>query len=441
MSLAPGTRLGAYEVIALVGAGGMGEVYRARDARLGREVAIKVIAAGFSADTDRVQRFEQEARASATLNHPNILAVYDVGTHEPSAGSGQAVPYIVSELLDGETLRDRLSSGPLPVRKTIDLGIQIAQALAAAHEKRIIHRDLKPENIFINKDGRAKVLDFGLAKLTQSDSPIVAGTNVPTTPAGNLTHAGVMLGTIGYMAPEQVRGQAVDHRADIFSLGAILYEMLSGTRAFHGTTSIDTVSAILKEDPPDLPVSERHIPPALCRVIDRCLEKNAAARFGTADDLAFALDALSTQSGVASVADVSLPAARKFPRERLAWAGVVAVCLLGLAATLPSAVARWRDGGVPSARPVRFSILPPTDGTFAQGSSVTVSPDGTTAAFVGSAKDVENLIWIRSLGALDARPLPGTNGVFQPFWSPDSRHIAFFAEGKLKKIDAAGGPV
>ena len=340
MSLTPGARLGAYEIVALLGAGGMGEVYRARDTRLGREVAIKVIPATFSADTDRLQRFEQEARAAAALNHPNILAVHDVGTYDPSTGSGQAVPYIVSELLDGETLRERLNSGPLPVRKTIDLGIQIAHALAAAHEKGIVHRDLKPENIFVNKDGRAKVLDFGLAKLTQSDSPIVAGTNVPTTPAGNLTHAGTMLGTIGYMAPEQVRGQAVDHRADIFSLGAILYEMLSGTRAFHGTTSIDTVSAILKEDPPDLPIAERQIPPALARIIDRCLEKNAAARFGTADDLAFALDALSTQSGVASVVDVSLPAARKFPRERLAWAAAVAVCVVGLAVTLPSAVCR-----------------------------------------------------------------------------------------------------
>ena len=235
MSLAPGARLGAYEIVSLLGAGGMGEVYRARDTRLGRDVAIKVIPPGFSADPDRLQRFEQEAHAAAALNHPNILAVYDVGTHDPSAGSGQAVPYIVSELLEGETLRERLSAGPLPVRKAIELGIQIAQALAAAHEKGIVHRDLKPENIFINKDGRAKVLDFGLAKLTQSESPIVAGTNVPTTPAGNLTQAGVMLGTIGYMAPEQVRGQAVDHRADLFSLGAILYERRS--RAARDPTS------------------------------------------------------------------------------------------------------------------------------------------------------------------------------------------------------------
>jgi serine/threonine protein kinase len=287
MALSAGTRLGAYEIVALLGAGGMGEVYRARDTRLGREVAIKVIPATFSTDTDRLQRFEQEARAAAALNHPNILSVHDVGSH---AGA----PFIVSELLEGETLRERLSSLPLPVRKTIEIGLQVAQALAAAHEKGIVHRDLKPENIFINKDGRAKILDFGLAKLTQTESSLVAGTNVPTTPAGNPTQAGLMLGTVGYMAPEQVRGQSVDHRADIFALGAILYEMLSGTRAFRGETSIDAVSAILKEDPPDLPIAEKHIPPALARIIDRCLEKNPGARFASAADLAFALEALSS---------------------------------------------------------------------------------------------------------------------------------------------------
>src|SRR5687768_11685379 len=304
MSLSAGTKLGAYEIVALLGAGGMGEVYRARDTRLGREVAIKVIPAAFSADVDRLQRFEHEARATATLNHPNILAVHDVGTH-------QGAPFIVSELLEGETLRDRLNSGPLPVRKTIELGIQIAQALAAAHEKGIIHRDLKPENIFINKDGRAKVLDFGLAKLTQADSPFIAGTNVPTSPAANVTQPGVMLGTVGYMSPEQVRGHAVDQRADIFALGAVLYEMLSGARAFRGATSIDTVSAILKEDPPDLPIAERHIPPALARIIDRCLEKNAAARSASSADLAFALEALSSHSGTVSMAVGAAPVHRK----------------------------------------------------------------------------------------------------------------------------------
>jgi eukaryotic-like serine/threonine-protein kinase len=324
MSLAPGARLGAFEIVSLVGAGGMGEVYRARDTRLGRDVAIKVIPAALIGDSDRLQRFEQEARATATLNHPNILAVYDIGSHD-------GAPYIVSELLDGETLRERVAAGPLPVRKAIELGIQIAQALAAAHGKGIVHRDLKPENIFINKDGRAKILDFGLAKLTQSDAPLMAGTNVPTTPGGNLTQAGVMLGTIGYMAPEQIRGQAVDHRADIFAFGAILYEMLSGTRAFKGDTTIDTVSAILKEDPPDLPVAERHIPPAMARIIDRCLEKSAALRFHSMHDLAIALETLSSHSeSVVAMPAPAAPVGRQ--RAWLPWTLATITSLAAIAA-------------------------------------------------------------------------------------------------------------
>jgi serine/threonine protein kinase len=259
----------------------MGEVYKARDARLGREVAIKILPAAFSSDPDRLHRFEQEARAAAALNHPNILAVHDIG-------SDGGTTYIVSELLEGQTLREVLADGALPVRKAVNHAVQICHGLAAAHDKGIVHRDLKPENLFITPDARVKILDFGLAKLTHGEPAIAGVTAIPTSPPD--TVPGVVLGTVGYMSPEQVRGLAADHRSDIFALGAILFEMLAGRRAFTGETPADTMTAILKEDPPDPPVVEQHIPPALTRLVDRCLEKSPAARFQTASDLAFALE-------------------------------------------------------------------------------------------------------------------------------------------------------
>src|SRR3984885_1632177 len=236
MALASGMKLGPYDIQSLLGAGGMGEVYRAHDSRLNRTVAIKVLPASFSADRDRLQRFAQEARAAAALNHPNILSIFDIGDQE-------GAPYVVSELLEGETLRDRLKTGLLSSRKAIDYALQVARGLAAAHEKGIVHRDLKPENLFLTKDGRVKILDFGLAKLTQAES----GVHTSMATASHGTEAGIVLGTAGYMSPEQVRGQALDARSDIFSFGAILYEMLSGKRAFHGDTPADTMSSILKE--------------------------------------------------------------------------------------------------------------------------------------------------------------------------------------------------
>src|SRR5256886_1859533 len=242
MMLSVGTKLGPYELLAPLGAGGMGEVYRARDTRLGRDVAVKVLPSSYSDDKERLQRFEQEACATGALNHPNILIVHDIGTHDGS-------PYVVSELLEGETLRQRISGAALAQRRAIDYALGIAHGLAAAHEKGIVHRDLKPENIFITKDRRVKILDFGIAKLTQAEGTR-SQTDIPTRRVD--TGPGVVLGTVGYMSPEQVRGQAVDHRSDIFSFGAILYEMLSGRRAFHGESAADTMSAILKEDPPDL---------------------------------------------------------------------------------------------------------------------------------------------------------------------------------------------
>jgi eukaryotic-like serine/threonine-protein kinase len=287
MNLTSGTKLGPYEIVSLLGAGGMGEVYRARDSRLRREVAIKVLPQALSLDADRMRRFEQEALATAALNHPNILAVFDIGTSDGS-------PYVVSELLEGETLRDRLRSGSIAMRKALDYAMQIAQGLAAAHEKGIIHRDLKPENLFLTKDGRLKILDFGLAKLTQVDP----GSNPSmATVTHGATEAGMVMGTAGYMSPEQVRGQTLDPRSDIFSFGAILYEMLSGKRAFHGATPADTMSSILKEDPPELSETNRNVSPALERIVQHCLEKNPESRFHSASDIAFDLEHLSGLSG------------------------------------------------------------------------------------------------------------------------------------------------
>jgi serine/threonine protein kinase/Tol biopolymer transport system component len=279
MPLAPGTRLSQYEILAPIGAGSMGEVYRARDSRLDRDVAIKVLPDLVSSEPERLQRFETEAKAAAALNHPNILAVYQMGTY---AG----VPYLVSELLEGMTLTESIRRGPLPLRRAIDYGVQIAHGLAAAHEKGIVHRDLKPDNLFVTKDGRIKILDFGLAKVIQPKESL-------TSAAPTLTIPGVAMGTMGYMSPEQVRGLATDHRTDIFAFGAILYEMVMGKRSFERPTSADTISAILNEEPPPISDLAPETPIALQKVVLRCLEKNAEQRFQSASDLAFALEALS----------------------------------------------------------------------------------------------------------------------------------------------------
>jgi len=322
MNLPSGTKLGPYEIISLVGAGGMGEVYRARDARLRRDVAVKVLPKAFSLDADRMRRFEQEALATAALNHPNILAVFDIGTSDGS-------PYVISELLEGETLRERLRSGPVPQRKALDYAMQMANGLAAAHEKGILHRDLKPENLFLTKDGRVKILDFGLAKLTQRD-PGSETSMATATHQG--TEAGLVMGTAGYMSPEQVRGMTLDARSDIFSFGAILYEMLSGKRAFHGNTPADTMSAILKEEPADLSETNRNISPALERIVHHCLEKSPESRFHSASDIAFDLGHLSGLSGAtAKIAAAVAAETTPQPRRKLLFAsatGIAAACLL-----------------------------------------------------------------------------------------------------------------
>jgi len=328
MTLASGTKLGPYEIAGAIGAGGMGEVYRARDTRLGRDVAIKVLPASFASDAERLRRFEQEARAAGALNHPNILAIYDIGTHD-------GAPFLVTELLEGETLGERLRSGPLPVRKALDAAIQAAHGVAAAHEKGIIHRDLKPANIFLTNDGRLKILDFGLAKLTQRDASGIGETLAPTRTAGPVTQtdAGAVLGTVGYMSPEQVRGKPVDARSDLFALGTILYEMLSGQRAFAKDSSADTMAAILKEEPPELSGEGTRIPPAVERVVRHCLEKNATERFQSARDLAFALESLAGSSTTSARAQPPTVAVNQRRRRRLLFAaiGTAGLVIVGIA--------------------------------------------------------------------------------------------------------------
>jgi serine/threonine protein kinase len=324
MPLAPGTHFGPYEILAPLGAGGMGEVYRARDTRLGRDVAIKVLPAGFARDADRLRRFETEARTIATLNHPNILSIHDIGTHD-------GAPFLVSECLEGHSLRQELSTGALPLRRSVDYGTQIAHGLAAAHDKGIIHRDLKPENVFVTQDGRVKILDFGLAKLAR---PEAASEDEATLAlAAQDTSPGVVLGTVGYMSPEQVRGEPADARSDIFALGAILYEMLSGRRAFRRDTSAETMTAILKEDPGDFSVSTKPIAPALERTVRRCLEKKPLQRFQSARDLAFDLEGIS---GVSTATATSATAPGSQPRKWLLplAAGVLLLVFGGLAGWL-----------------------------------------------------------------------------------------------------------
>src|SRR2546430_13641928 len=430
MTIGTGTRLGRYEIRAKIGEGGMGEVYRARDTQLGRDVAVKVLPSTSSVDEPRLSRFEQEASAASALNHPNILIVHDIGSHEGS-------PYVVSELLEGETLRKRISGAPLAQRRAIGYALEIANGLAAAHEKGIVHRDLKPDNIFITKDGRVKILDFGIAKLTQAEGSR-SQTDIPTRRVN--TDPGVVMGTVGYMSPDQVRGQAVDHRSDIFSFGAILYEMLSGRRAFHGESAADTMSAILKEDPPDLSDTNQNISPALERLVNHCLEKNPEARFHSASDLAFALEALSGSAPVSSQTMTAISAVPISARlvKHLPWivAGIFAV---GMLMTIALLISSFKPTPTRT-NVIRAAILPPAGANYLPRNQFAISPDGLRLAFVGRSGDGKQLLWVRSLGAPTAQPLAGSDDATFPFWSPDSRFVGFFAQTKLKKIEASGGP-
>ena len=425
MTLIPGTKVGPFEILSRIGAGGMGEVYRAKDARLGREVAIKVLPSYFCRDLGRLRRFEQEARAAGALNHPNILTVYDVGTHE-------GAPYLVTELLEGSTLREQLRASPLPSRKGTECAIQIAQGLAAAHDKGIVHRDLKPENIFVCRDGRTKILDFGLAKLT---APEAEDATVTGLELKDETGVGVVLGTAGYMSPEQVRGEKADDRSDIFSFGVVLYEMLSGQRAFAGQSAADRASAILKEDPPDLRSTGRSISPGLERIVRHCLEKDPAQRFQSARDLAFNLETVSTESGTGAAAPEAIRRKKRIPIE---W--VIAVL-----AVLAAAGGGWWYRGTlrPSHRDVTFLRL--TDFAGLEDSPA-LSPDGKSVAFVSDSSGSRQ-IWIRLLAGGPPLQITHDSGEhLEPRWSQDSAAIIYYSpppegdvQGALWEIPALGG--
>jgi len=386
MALTSGTKLGPYEIVSLVGAGGMGEVYRARDSRLRRDVAVKILPPSFAQDADRLRRFEQEVRVVGALNHPNILAIYDTGSHNGS-------PYLVSELLEGDTLRKHMEGSSLPQRKAIDYGTQLARGLAAAHEKGVVHRDLKPDNVFVLHDGRIKILDFGLAKLTREDAIGTASPELQTVDHHSNTVPGQVLGTVGYMSPEQVRGQPTDHRTDIFALGAILYEMLSGKRAFKRDSSVETLNAILKEEPEELQEVSPNLAPGLDRVVRHCLEKNPAQRFQSASDVAFDLESLSNQSGTGS----HLRAVTDQRKSYWKQAAVVLVVLLALAGTYYAA-----RNNAPLLTP-HFHQL-----TFQRGSiyGAKFAPDGQSivysAAWNGAQKEQ---VYTTRTDALMSRPI------------------------------------
>ncbi len=421
MSLPPGTPLGPYHIVAPLGAGGMGEVYRARDERLGRDVAIKVLPADVAADPDRLARFEREARAAAALDHPNILAVYDVGSHE-----GQA--YLVTQLLEGKTLREGIELGPLVARKAAELGVQIGRGLAAAHERGIVHRDLKPSNVFVTNDGVVKILDFGLARLTHLEAGASGRASASTEPG--LTGARAILGTVGYMAPEQVRGLPVDHRADIFAFGCVLYEMLAGRRAFAKDSAVETMGAILHEDPPPLEGSGRQIPPALVSVVQRCLEKRPEDRFQSAHDVAFAIEALSPGASGVPLRLLSRP--WRWRRWSALAAGCVALGLLFVGL-------RWFVGrdALPDFEPRQVTTRPGVE------SEPAISPSGQEIAYCATEAGNSD-IWVTDIrGGRPLRLTTEASAEHSPCWFPDGSAVAFVSdrsgEAAIWKMPRLGG--
>ena len=423
MPVSPGSRIGPYEVTSAIGAGGMGEVHRARDTRLGRDVAIKVLPALYSRDPDRLRRFEQEARAASALNHPGILTIHDFGEHD-------GAPYVVAELLEGQTLRGRIEAGALPARKALDYAIQIARGLAAAHEKGIVHRDLKPENLFVTRDGRVKILDFGLAKLVEPGTPKTHAGDTRTLG----TEPGTVLGTVGYMAPEQVRAEPTDHRADIFAFGVILYEMLTGERAFIGHSPVETMSAILKEEPKELTRNSARIPPGIARVLTHCLEKEPAARLQSARDIAFHLESLAdAESGPSHEV---VPA----PRRRLRWA--VAPVLLLAAAGAGHAIGRARATPPPAASAVSMYRL--TDFAGLEEAPA-IAPDGKSVAFTAYVGQTRQ-IWVRLVTGGSALQLTRDEADHQaPRWARDGAALLYYSpptgdsQGTLWEVPSLGG--
>ena len=437
MSLEPGTRIGPYEVTAKIGEGGMGEVYRARDTKLDRDVALKVLPQTFTDDPDRLARFEREAKVLASLNHTNIGHIYGLEEAEPSTakgkGSGQeAVKALVLELVEGPTLADRISQGPIPIEESLAIAKQIAEALEAAHEGGVIHRDLKPANIKVRDDGTVKVLDFGLAKAAPRD---VSESSDAATITAAATQTGVAMGTAAYMSPEQARAEGLDRRTDIWSFGCVLFEMLTGRRPFEGSGISEILANVLKESP-DFTALPQHTPPLVGRLIRRCLEKDPRTRLRDMadartdlEDFALVTDPVELSSQRASVIS-----------KRLAWSiATVSVSILGIMLVAPRVYspASGRDEAG------QFVLLPPegvsVGGPFARTPAFTLSPDGQRLAFRATAGSIGS-VWLRSLDALDAAPVGGTEGASgTPGWSPDGGFLAFFADGKLKTVSVEGG--
>ena len=426
MPLTSGTKLGHYQIVAAIGAGGMGEVYRAIDPRIGREVAIKVLPPAFANDSDRLARFEQEARASGMLNHPGILSVYDVG-HQ------NGVHFLVAELLEGETMREKLGS-PLPQRKLMDYALQIARALSAAHDKGIIHRDLKPENLFVTQDGRVKILDFGLAKLTQNEAASASLSKLETGAVQSA--AGMILGTVGYMSPEQVRGKSSDARSDIFAFGTILYEMISGKRAFHGETAADTMSAILSKEPPELSETSTNFSPAILKIVEHCLEKNPAQRFQSMHDVAFYLETLS---GVSTSAAVTTPVVKSAEKKKwkttLPWTIAALMAIVAGIAWLSASKKTQSEKAVMRVQVPLDAVQRSLDNVYG---AVAISPDGRSIVYSG----VENLrmrLYLRNMDTFESRPIAGTEDGRAAFFSPDGKWLGFFTGHELKKVFLSGG--
>ena len=426
MSLEAGTKLGPYEISAPVGAGGMGEVYRAKDTRLGRDVAVKVLPAHLSASAELRQRLEREAKTISSLSHPHICMLHDVG-HQ------NGTDYLVMEFLEGETLADRLAKGALPMEQALKIGIETAGALDAAHRSGIVHRDLKPGNIMLTKAG-VKLLDFGLAKLATPDKQAVSqATSMPTAlqQSQPLTSRGTILGTFQYMAPEQIEGGEADARSDIFAFGCVLYEMLTGQKAFTGKSQASLISSIMGSDPPPISSIQPMIPASLDRIVKGCIAKEPEQRWSTAHDVMLQLQWIA-EGG--SMAGVPAPVvARRKSREKLSWA-IAAAAVLGAAAFAWGFVRRAPT--TPAL--VRFEIPVPHDVTSIDVPRI--SPDGKILAFDATDVTGKNRIWIRRLDALTAQPLAGTEGGVRPFWSPDSKYVGFVADGVMKKVDVAGGP-
>jgi serine/threonine protein kinase len=441
MTLTSGVKLGPYEILSPIGAGGMGEVYRARDTRLDRTVAIKVLNSSLASSPELRQRFEREGRAVSKLNHPHICTLYDIGRQD-------ATDYLVMEFLDGESLAERLRKGALPSSEVLKIGIEIADALDKAHRIGIVHRDIKPGNIMLTKAG-AKLLDFGLAKPLNAIASAATGNGSPpsftasptlTSPsplASPITTQGTVIGTIQYMSPEQIEGKEADARSDIFSFGATLYEMVTGKRAFQGKSQLKVASAILEDEPQPVNVVVPNIAPTLNHVITTCLKKDPDERFQSAADLKLELKWAAQLPVVVPTNEADSPGRRS---HLPVLVGVAALILIGLLIASGLWISSLRRDVAHKSLPTRASILPGGDLTYRVQTNLALSPDGRRLAFNAYGPKGDLNLWVRDLASLTDQEFPNTENAYLPFWSPDGRYIGFFADGKVRKVDSLGGP-